>query len=255
MHTEEFFFQSLLHYSYIQSAVPCFNREIVEVYSGVLPELHAQSECRCPPSHPRVHPLVERYIITEFNIFLCICIDMYWYTKNIFIVNRYCIPSGVEDTTNDRVLRLNLNAHPLSYINDQDLGTTWLSKIMTTQELDEGVTITVDLANGQYQVTHLIIHTRNQAHIHIFQNNDGWINRSVIKLTKYMKCSLIRVQFKQPFLILCCIFVQILLLFFWSAVILNRQRWIEKYFFYPQGKFAHRLRCGDWADWTNWIYH
>uniref|UniRef100_A0A3Q1ERN5 Usher syndrome 2A (autosomal recessive, mild) n=1 Tax=Acanthochromis polyacanthus TaxID=80966 RepID=A0A3Q1ERN5_9TELE len=106
-----------------QSAI----REIVELYSGVLPELHVQPECRCPPSHPRVHPLVERY----------------------------CIPNAVEDTTNDRVLRLNLNAHPLSYINDQDMGTTWLSKIMTTQELDEGVTITVDLANGQYQVMHL----------------------------------------------------------------------------------------------------
>lgn len=39
-------------------------REIVELYSGVLPELHVQSECRCPPSHPRVHPLVERYSIT-----------------------------------------------------------------------------------------------------------------------------------------------------------------------------------------------
>ncbi|XP_044201958.1 usherin [Thunnus albacares] len=105
------------------------NREIVEVYSGVLPQLHSQSECRCPPSHPRVHPLVERY----------------------------CIPNAVEDTTNDRVLRLNLNAHPLSYINDQDMGTTWLSKIMTTQELDEGVTITVDFANGQYQVFYVIV--------------------------------------------------------------------------------------------------
>ncbi|XP_051795531.1 usherin [Acanthochromis polyacanthus] len=105
------------------------NREIVELYSGVLPELHVQPECRCPPSHPRVHPLVERY----------------------------CIPNAVEDTTNDRVLRLNLNAHPLSYINDQDMGTTWLSKIMTTQELDEGVTITVDLANGQYQVFYVIV--------------------------------------------------------------------------------------------------
>ncbi|XP_041646715.1 usherin [Cheilinus undulatus] len=105
------------------------NREIVEVYSGVLPKLHAQSECRCPPSHPRVHPLVERY----------------------------CIPSGVEDTTNDRVLRLNVNAHPLSYINDQDMGTAWFSKIMTTQEMDKGLTITVDLVNGQYQVFYLII--------------------------------------------------------------------------------------------------
>ncbi|XP_047436500.1 usherin [Mugil cephalus] len=105
------------------------NREIVELFSGVLPELHVQSECRCPPSHPRVHPLVERY----------------------------CIPNAVEDTTNDRVLRLNLNAHPLSYINDQDMGTTWLSKIMTTEELDEGVTVTLDLTNGQYQIFYVIV--------------------------------------------------------------------------------------------------
>ncbi|XP_029001116.1 usherin isoform X2 [Betta splendens] len=105
------------------------NREIVELYAGVLPELHSQPECRCPPTHPRVHPLVERY----------------------------CIPNAVEDTTNDRVLRLNLNSHPLSYVNDQDLGTKWISKTMTTQELDEGVTITVDLANGQYQVFYVIV--------------------------------------------------------------------------------------------------
>ena len=72
----------------------------------------------------------------------------------------------MDDTTTDRVLRLNLNAHPLSYINDQDMGTTWLSKIMTTQELDEGVTITMDLTNGQYQVTHLVIHKCSQEHIH-----------------------------------------------------------------------------------------
>ncbi|CAG11042.1 unnamed protein product, partial [Tetraodon nigroviridis] len=105
------------------------NREIMEVYSGVLPKLHAQSECRCPQTHPRVHPLIERY----------------------------CISNGVEDTTNDRVLRLNLNAHPLSYMNDQDMGTSWISKIMSPQELDEGVTITLDLANGQYQVFHVIV--------------------------------------------------------------------------------------------------
>uniref|UniRef100_A0A3B5M4G7 Usher syndrome 2A (autosomal recessive, mild) n=1 Tax=Xiphophorus couchianus TaxID=32473 RepID=A0A3B5M4G7_9TELE len=109
--------------------VCCVNREIVQLYSGVLPKLHVQSECRCPPSHPRVHPLVERY----------------------------CIPNAVEDTTNDRVLRLNLNAHPLSYVNDQDMGTMWLSKVMSLQELDEGVTITVDLANGQYQVFYVIV--------------------------------------------------------------------------------------------------
>ncbi|KAF6731117.1 Usherin, partial [Oryzias melastigma] len=105
------------------------NREIVELYSGVFPKLHVQSECRCPPSHSRVHPLIERY----------------------------CIPNAVEDTTTDRVLRLNLKAHSLGYINDQDMSTAWLSKIMTTQELEEGVTITVDLSNGQYQVFYVIL--------------------------------------------------------------------------------------------------
>lgn len=37
-------------------------------------------------------------------------------------------------------------------MNDQDMGTSWNSKIMSIQELDEGITITLDLANGQYQV-------------------------------------------------------------------------------------------------------
>ncbi|CAL8351742.1 unnamed protein product [Merluccius merluccius] len=106
------------------------NREIVELYTGVLPRLHTQPECRCPPSHPRVHPLIERY----------------------------CIPNAVEDTTNNRVLRLNLNGHPLSYVNDQDMGTSWLSHTMTTQEnMEEGLTITVDLANGQFQVFYVIL--------------------------------------------------------------------------------------------------
>uniref|UniRef100_A0A4W5LNM4 Uncharacterized protein n=1 Tax=Hucho hucho TaxID=62062 RepID=A0A4W5LNM4_9TELE len=57
--------------------------------------LHPQSECHCPLSHPRVHPLVGRYFI----------------------------PNAVEDTANNSVLRLNLDAHPVSYINDQDMGT------------------------------------------------------------------------------------------------------------------------------------
>ncbi|KAG7266034.1 hypothetical protein CRUP_020336 [Coryphaenoides rupestris] len=106
------------------------NREIVELHTGVLPRLHTQSECRCPPSHPRVHPLVERY----------------------------CIPNAVEDTTANRVLRLNLNGHPLSYVNDQDMGTSWLSRTLTTQEdLEDGLTITLDLANGQYQVFYVIV--------------------------------------------------------------------------------------------------
>lgn len=32
------------------------NREIVEMYTGKLPELLTQTECRCPPDYPRVKP-------------------------------------------------------------------------------------------------------------------------------------------------------------------------------------------------------
>lgn len=101
----------------------------MEVLSGKFPHLHTQSECRCPGSHPRVHPLIQRY----------------------------CIPNGADDTTNDRVLRLDAEAHPLDYINDNDIGTTWISTVFAnTADLDHGVTITIDLQNGQYQVTEIL---------------------------------------------------------------------------------------------------
>lgn len=103
----------------------CCDRDILEVFSGKFPHLHTQSECRCPGSHPRVHPLIQRY----------------------------CIPNGADDTTNDRVLRLDAEAHPLYYINDNDIGTTWISSVFAnTAGLDRGVSITIDLQNGQYQV-------------------------------------------------------------------------------------------------------
>ncbi|NXL36266.1 USH2A protein, partial [Glaucidium brasilianum] len=106
------------------------NRDILEVFSGKFPHLHTQSECRCPGSHPRVHPLIQRY----------------------------CIPNGADDTTNDRVLRLNAEAHPLYYINDDDIGTTWISSVFAnTAGLDHGVSITIDLQNGQYQVFYIIL--------------------------------------------------------------------------------------------------
>ncbi|KAM9016840.1 usherin [Ara ararauna] len=106
------------------------NRDILEVFSGKFPHLHTQSECRCPGSHPRVHPLIQRY----------------------------CIPNGADDTTNDRVLRLDAEAHPLYYINDDDIGTTWISSVFAnTADLDHGVSITIDLQNGQYQVFYIIL--------------------------------------------------------------------------------------------------
>ncbi|KAM5300669.1 usherin [Glossophaga mutica] len=106
------------------------NREILAVFSGAPPRLHVQPHCRCPGSHPRVHPLQQRF----------------------------CIPNGVEDTTSHRVLRLSPDAHPLSFVNDNDVGTSWVSRVFTNiSQLDQGVAVSIDLENGQYQVFYIII--------------------------------------------------------------------------------------------------
>ncbi|KAF7704133.1 hypothetical protein HF521_021205 [Silurus meridionalis] len=110
------------------------NREIEEVYSARFPPLHTQPSCRCPSSHPRVHPVVERY----------------------------CIANGADDTTNNRLLRLHPHAHPLNYINDNDIGTTWVSSVFSSKEqLDQGLSIAIDLESGEYQVFYLILQFRN----------------------------------------------------------------------------------------------
>ncbi|XP_077967518.1 usherin-like isoform X1 [Styela clava] len=102
------------------------NREIHEIYSGVFKELNVQSNCLCPMGYPRVHPLKERY----------------------------CIPNGLPDTTEDRRLRLHEDAHPLGYINDGDYGTFWIS---SNFYMPGGVTMTIDMENGEYQIFSLII--------------------------------------------------------------------------------------------------
>lgn len=100
-------------------------REILEVFSGDLPHLHTQPHCRCPGSHPRVHPLLQQY----------------------------CIPNGAEDGPHHRVSRLNPEAHPLSFINDNDMATSWISHVFANfTQLNQGVIISIDLENGQYQV-------------------------------------------------------------------------------------------------------
>jgi usherin len=87
--------------------------------------LHIQSHCHCPSSDPCVHPLAQQY----------------------------CIPNGAEDTTNNRALWLNPEAHPLSFVNDNDIGTSWVSHVFANiTQLNKGMTISVDLENGQYQV-------------------------------------------------------------------------------------------------------
>ena len=50
--------------------------------------------------------------------------------------------------------RLNPESHPLYFINDDDVATSWISHVFTNiTQLYEGVAISIDLENGQYQVT------------------------------------------------------------------------------------------------------
>ena len=88
-------------------------REIQEIYTGFLPPLRVQSECRCPPSHPRVRP------------------DK----------THYCIPNNVVDNSGNILLRLNDEAHFLEFINDGDSNSIWISKFQNEVE------ITVDLGD------------------------------------------------------------------------------------------------------------
>ncbi|KAM3930149.1 usherin [Leptodactylus fuscus] len=105
------------------------NREILEVFSEKFLQVPIQSECRCPSSHPRLH----------------------------LLDGRFCFPNGVHNTTKDKVLRLNKDAHPVSYMNDNDLQTTWISSILSASHFDEGLNITLDLTNGQYQIFYVTL--------------------------------------------------------------------------------------------------
>ncbi|KAM9316854.1 usherin [Gastrophryne carolinensis] len=106
------------------------NREISQVFSGKFQQTSFQSECRCPGSHPRLES----------------------------IIGRYCLPNGVGNSTKDKVLRINPNTHPVSYMNDNDLDTMWISSLLSTSDIDKGITITVDLDSGQYQIFYITLH-------------------------------------------------------------------------------------------------
>ncbi|CAG2235417.1 USH2A [Mytilus edulis] len=98
------------------------NREIQEIYTGFLPDLRVQTNCRCPVTHPRVRP------------------DK----------THYCIPNNVIDNSGDVILRLNDEAHFLEYINDGDSNSVWLSKFQNKVE------ISIDLGDI-FQVFYVVL--------------------------------------------------------------------------------------------------
>ncbi|XP_077990481.1 usherin-like [Glandiceps talaboti] len=99
------------------------NREIHLDATGQWPDVHVQTQCRCPDSHPRVNPLD----------------------------SRFCIRNGEPDITDETEWRVNENAHPLTFANDGDLGSYWISSFT------DFITIDINLQNGQYQVFYVVL--------------------------------------------------------------------------------------------------
>ncbi|KAL1769870.1 usherin, partial [Sigmodon hispidus] len=138
------------------------NREILELFSGALPHLHIQPHCRCPGSHPRVHPLVQQY----------------------------CIPNGADDRPYHQVSRLNPDAHPLSFINDNNIDTSWISHMFANfTQLKQGMIISIDLENGQYQRAFTFKYEvsvfwllSNMFHLTTYDNNNGHFHPQVFRI-------------------------------------------------------------------------
>ena len=63
-----------------------------------------------------------------------------------------CIKNNEPDNTNDHVLRLNNEAHPLEYANDDDANSIWVSDFMND------VNLVVDLGD-EFQVSALLAHS------------------------------------------------------------------------------------------------
>lgn len=86
-------------------------REICETYTGSFPSVRIQSDCRCSASTPRIHPQITT---------MCI---------NNSVVDSgaaYRVTMNNQSDTGD-TWRLDVNSHPLEYVNDGDVSSFWVS--------------------------------------------------------------------------------------------------------------------------------
>lgn len=107
---------------FIIYTVALSNREISQLYTGVLPAVRVQSECQCPSTYPREKPGQ----------------------------TQLCIKNGVIPDTADTTRRISTQAYPLEYINDGDSNSMWISISQNNVEID------VDLGD-QFQVFYVVM--------------------------------------------------------------------------------------------------
>jgi hypothetical protein len=104
------------------------NTEIAELNSNFdLNSVKIQPECRCPNDFPQNENENSTFCVTnQLNSFSYI----------------------------SKVPRLNENAHPLGYLNDDDFKTSWISCILT---ITNSIILELDLQNGVYIIERIEI--------------------------------------------------------------------------------------------------
>jgi len=84
-------------------------REILDTYTGSFPQVRIKSDCRCSASKPRIHPQTTT---------MCV--------NNSVAVDRGATTRMTMNNTSD-TWRLDVNSHPLEYVNDGDVNSFWVS--------------------------------------------------------------------------------------------------------------------------------
>ena len=95
-----------------------FFREAIELFTGVLPSAYVASNCRCPPTHPKINAAEPAK----------------------------CLKNLEGNNATDSVSRLADTAHPIEFATDGDTLSFWLS------EITENVTIDINLKYTGFQV-------------------------------------------------------------------------------------------------------
>ena len=88
-------------------------REVQELVTGTFPAVHLSSSCRCPPSHP---------VISSSTI---------------------CVQHTGTNVNRGATNRINSQAHPAGYVNDNSFANSWISAIGERE-----VNISIKLVEG-----------------------------------------------------------------------------------------------------------
>ncbi|CAF0916506.1 unnamed protein product, partial [Brachionus calyciflorus] len=139
-------------------SISLVNYEIASLYGSLRKKLKIQPECRCPNDYPRN---------SNENSTYCL--------KNKF--------SRIDLL--DTKSRVNEYSHPISYINDDDFKTSWISCILT---ITNPIEIVLDLENGIYLIQRIEIFFSNLPPTNLVI--ERFFNNNWILVQKYsIECS------------------------------------------------------------------